>query len=326
MQLYHTLLVGAGQLGSRHLQALALSELNISITVVDPFEQSLSLAKKRFEQIDNSKNINAINFYTSLDQVEKNIDLCIIATNADCRLSILKNIVRTLKVKNILFEKVLFQSEGQLDEAEALLLKNNINAWVNCPRRMQPIYHKLKNLLINENYIELEVRGNTWGLACNAIHMIDLWAYLMNNTDYKLDTRSLLPQIFDSKRANFKELGGTLKGTSGDNKILLNCDMNDVPVSIFHSIKTPNFDIKIDEHKGKCEIIYINSQHSEIIDFNIIYQSNLTNAASEKILNCGISDLTSFSDSVSLHRPFLRAVLNFLNRHDNQNYTLCPIT
>ena len=33
-------LIGAGQLGSRHLQALALSEIPMNIEVVDPFVES----------------------------------------------------------------------------------------------------------------------------------------------------------------------------------------------------------------------------------------------------------------------------------------------
>ena len=250
MTLFHILLIGAGQLGSRHLQALALSKLNICISVVDPSETSLAIAKERLGQIENSKSINSINFYTSLSKVENKVDLCVIATSADCRLSILKELIGQLIVKNILFEKVLFQSETQLDEAQELLIKYNINAWVNCPRRMQPIYHKLKALLKNEEYIELEVNGNNWGLACNAIHMIDIWAYMRNNTDYELDTRELLPQLLNSKRENFKEIGGKLKGHFGRNKIILNCEFNDKNIMAVHSIKTPNYIIEIEESRA----------------------------------------------------------------------------
>ena len=57
---------------------------------------------------------------------------------------------------------------------------------------------------------------------------------------------------------------------------------------------------------------------SEIIDFNMIFQSNLTNVAAETIINHGFSDLTIFSESVSLHRPFLKSILEFINDHSDQ--------
>jgi hypothetical protein len=326
MTVFHILLIGAGQLGSRHLQAIALSNLNISISVVDPSEASLIAGKTRFEQIEDSKNINSINFYTSMSKVENEVDLCVLATNADCRLSVLKELLGHLTVKNILFEKVLFQSEEQLDEAQELLAEHNINAWVNCPRRMQPIYKKLKELLKNEDYIKFKVHGDNWGLACNAIHMIDIWAYLMNNTDYELNTQKLLPQLFDSKRKNFKELCGELTGSLGKNEITLKCDINNEGVTVFQSIKTPNYIIKIDETLGFCKIKHLETKQSEIIDFNMIFQSNLTNVAAETIINHGFSDLTIFSESVSLHRPFLKSILEFINDHSDQKYTLCPIT
>ena len=43
------LVIGAGQLGSRHLQALKLVQNDLSISVVDPFQASLDVAKERFE-------------------------------------------------------------------------------------------------------------------------------------------------------------------------------------------------------------------------------------------------------------------------------------
>ena len=39
-------LIGAGQLGSRHLQGLAKSDLCLSIEVVEPFEGSKNIAKQ----------------------------------------------------------------------------------------------------------------------------------------------------------------------------------------------------------------------------------------------------------------------------------------
>lgn len=322
----HIMVIGAGQLGSRHLQALAISKLNLEVTVIDPSEDSLRIAKERYEQIEKSEGTKSIQYHQSISSVEKIVDLCVLATNADCRLAVLKELVAQVSVKNIVFEKVLFQSCAQMAEAQNILLKHNINAWVNCPRRMQMIYRKLKDLLKNEAYIELTVSGSNWGLACNAIHMIDLWAYLTNQSSYKIDTESLLPTLFDSKRKNFMELGGTLKGAAGMNKISMSCDINDGNATILHSIKTPRYSVKIDEAAGKCEIKDLEKQEQSTIDFKILFQSQLTHIVTEDIITKGCCDLTTFSESAELHRPFLMAVLEFMNKHGQTKYNVCPIT
>ena len=59
-------LIGAGQLGSRHLQGLAKSDLEISIEVVEPFEVSRNTAKQRFEEIPTNEKIVNIDFFTQL--------------------------------------------------------------------------------------------------------------------------------------------------------------------------------------------------------------------------------------------------------------------
>jgi predicted dehydrogenase len=44
-------IIGAGQLGSRHLQALRLIDEPIRIQVVDPSHESLKVAEERFNQV-----------------------------------------------------------------------------------------------------------------------------------------------------------------------------------------------------------------------------------------------------------------------------------
>ena len=45
------LIAGAGQLGSRYLQGLANCQNNLNIFVLDISEQSLQIAKQRWEQV-----------------------------------------------------------------------------------------------------------------------------------------------------------------------------------------------------------------------------------------------------------------------------------
>ena len=46
------LIIGAGQLGSRHLQGLLKSEIEQVIYVLDPSENSLTVSKQRAQEVE----------------------------------------------------------------------------------------------------------------------------------------------------------------------------------------------------------------------------------------------------------------------------------
>ena len=145
-------LVGAGQLGSRHLQALANVTFPCNFSVIDPHENSLKVAKERYHEVNNQK--HQIQFLSNLSEVkDNNIDLAIVATNANVRYEIVSNLVHNFNLKNIILEKVVFQSIPQFEKAMDLFKKNKIKAWVNCPRRMFPFYQKLHEMLKGQENI-----------------------------------------------------------------------------------------------------------------------------------------------------------------------------
>lgn len=65
---YNIVLIGAGQLGSRHLQGLKKIYTAVNIDVVDPNIDSISIAKERYEQVDNNPFIKEIRFLSSIYQ------------------------------------------------------------------------------------------------------------------------------------------------------------------------------------------------------------------------------------------------------------------
>ena len=91
---------------------------------------------------------------------------------------LLKNCLKKNKVKYIIFEKVLFQKVEEYHSVDMLLNRYKTRGWVNCHRRIYPTYQNLKELLFGEELVDMEVVGNGWGLACNSVHFIDLYAYL----------------------------------------------------------------------------------------------------------------------------------------------------
>ena len=55
MTKYKIFIIGAGQIGSRHLQALRAVRIPLKISVIDPSTESLDLAKQRYEEMPKGK-------------------------------------------------------------------------------------------------------------------------------------------------------------------------------------------------------------------------------------------------------------------------------
>lgn len=321
------LLIGAGQLGSRHLQALVQVEAgDVAITVVDPSPAALALARERQAQVMASPHVREIRYCGSLDELEAgSVDFCVIATSANCRLAVLRELLGRIPVRYLLLEKVLFQSPAQLEEASALLAACATRTWVNCPRRMFPGYQRLRELLAGEPGVSLRVEGNNWGLACNAIHFIDLWAFLGGGSDYVLDTTGL-GNVIPSKREGYREVTGHLAGHNGDSRFDLAVSVDEAPPALRIRIESSHYLIDVDEAAGQARIVHKVDGRVEHMAFPVLYQSQLTNLVAQSLFAGSDPALTPFAESAALHRPFLDAMLAFFHHHEDVALSCCPIT
>ena len=117
------LLIGAGQLGSRHLQGLAKIKIDANIFIVDPSSDSMNNAKIRLNEISDRNTRNGYYFYPTITEVPKDIDLAIIATNSDVRKKVLVDLFKNKNVKSIILEKFLFQNELDFFDIEKILIE-----------------------------------------------------------------------------------------------------------------------------------------------------------------------------------------------------------
>ena len=76
----HCTIIGAGQIGSRHLQALCHFEEPLRVDLVDPSDESLQTALDRYQEVVSSgkKNIE-LYCHHSLDTLPDTLDIVIIA-------------------------------------------------------------------------------------------------------------------------------------------------------------------------------------------------------------------------------------------------------
>ena len=315
------LLVGAGQLGSRYLQGLSAINEPLKISVVDPSENSLNLARDRFCQLD-SKSAHEVSYSTSLHNVSKgqDIDLALLVTPAHCRSLLVKEIARSYKVNAWILEKVLAQNCTQLDDIQKYL-SGNRNVWVNTPRRLMDWHKRIYSRISAAASFPLHVHvsGASWGLACNAIHFIDLVSWWTNASVSSVETLELENWI-ESKRVGFFDVLGSLTvGYSDGSTLKLSSETGNKKLKI--TIKTREEKWLIDESAGQFTAPGLYQEHGKII-----LQSLLTPQIVRSILKNGNCELPTLSESIDQHRPFLSALLKHWNSIHRCNDLVLPIT
>lgn len=319
-------IIGAGQIGSRHLQSLAKTDIEISIEIVEPNNNAAETAKKRYEEIDKNEKITNISFCGSIDKLSTELDLVIVATNSNIRYEITKQLLKTKTVKNLVLEKVLFQEIKHYYDIEKLLNETKTKCWINHPRRMFPFYQNLKKELIGAKQISFSIHGGNWGLACNGLHFLDIFTYLSNKNSITINTDYLFKKIFTSKRENYIEFNGKLVGTIGNHFFTLFSDENTTPTLM--TISSDKLVAFIDETNGFAKIsTKANEWKWEIIQNKIIYyQSELTHLLVKELFSKDNCILPSYHEAMKLHILFIQSLLDYMESIEGKKRKNCPIT
>lgn len=316
-------IIGAGNIGSRHLQGLKKVKFPLLIEVVDPSTESLKIASQRYQQIDSTTN-HKISFLQDISNLSKKIDLAIVATNSDVRRLVIEKLLQRSSVKYLLLEKTLFQKKEDYPYVENLLLKNNVKTWVNFSMRTIPFYHDLKGKL--NTPLQMVVSGSQYGLVTNTIHFVDYIAYLTNSYNFKVSTDGLDQKVIVSKRSGFSELNGTLSirfkdGSTGS----FTCYPDgDAPYII--EVFSKNYRCISRENDRKAEISSSPTWEWQVLDSHIPYQSDMTNTVVEEILMKGTSPLTPYTHALHLHLQLFESLLKFLNASSKRKLNLYPFT
>jgi predicted dehydrogenase len=315
--------IGAGQLGSRHLQALKGVKHPLDIQVVDPSEASLQVAKERYEAVP-SKQVHQISFSTIFDRDDAT-DAAIVATNSDVRRTALESLFGASETKFLVIEKILFNQRTDYAEIVRKLIETGAKAWVNCPMRVMPVYEKIRaNIAMAPIYYR--VTGSQFGLVTNAIHYIDHLAHLCGCTEFELDTSGLDHNPIPSKRPGFFELNGTLVAHFADGS---RCEITCYPtgtapvvVEIFNEMN--RYLVRESEEK-----LWHSSESSKWAWLEqpapIPYQSQITTEVIESLLTNGDCGLTPYSTSVRIHLQLLDPLLEFV-RSQSPETNMYPFT
>ena len=320
------LIIGAGQLGSRHLQGLLKLTNEQVIYVLDPSKDSLEIAEKRTYEIEHSHYVNYVSDWTKLP---KEFNLVIVATGANVREKVVTQLLHEFKVDNLVLEKILFQDLESYHQIAALLEKTKTQTWVNHPRRMFPHYQIIKKQLFNSKQeIIFQVVGGNWGLACNSLHFIDLCSFLTGASVNEIDFDWVDKRIHESKRKNNIEFTGSVKGTMNDNScfIITSFDKEVSDISINISSGSQRWSIQ----EGRAQKISYQSKENNfnevITNFTTVFQSTLTTTIANDIFESGKCNLPSYEDACASHLPFIEASLQKYIEITGIETNTCPIT
>jgi hypothetical protein len=319
-------IIGAGNLGSRHLQAVAQMTEAVKIYVVDVSQSSLDMAQLAYGKVPHDM-IFEIKFIRNICQIHENIDVGIIATSSMQRKQAIKDLLNHIPVKYLILEKFLFPAIEDYDEITDFLAKKSCRTWVNCVRRMQPAYQAIKNSFQGESNIICSITGGNWGLGCNGIHMIDMLAFLLDDRDFLFDTKYLDRGYIDSKRQGYIEFTGTLTGNSKKcSFISLSSEKNSShpPVIL---IQNKNVHCMIEESLGQAFISKREGNWAHVnMEFPILFQSQLTGVLVVDIMKNGTCRLPSYEESAVLHKSLLSVFLEHYNTNKDEWSSVCPIT
>ena len=320
-------IIGAGQIGSRHLQALSQLNRLTNIQIVDPNYKSLERARERFLEIQKNENVQKVEYLKNIVDLSNNLELVIIATTSDVRRKVIEKLLLQKKVHYLILEKVLFQRIEDFAIVNNLLEQNNVKAWVNCPFRTIYFYKQLRAKFKNAKRVDYRVSSSNLGIGCNSIHYLDLFTFLTGQIIFTLFSDQLDSKIIMSKRPGFLEFTGTLYGISsrGSNIAVTSYLKGNAPLIISISSELVNCLIREDE--GKAWISEkANNWMWEEVSFTIPYQSQITNLVVQEILDTGKCDLTNYEESWNIHIPLLKSLIFHLQKQKMEDINSCPIT
>ena len=311
------LLIGGGQLGSRHLQALKKVEKeDFRIFVMDPSPNSLEVCSARFEEVSSEAN-HQLHLVSTLEEVTvSDLFLCVVATNSACRFEMTLKAAKMFKINSLLLEKILFNHKDQYLHFIEAIGDLRKSTWVNCCMRMQDLYKEMRGCLdaSSNGPLLYDVSGSQFGLVTNAIHYVDHACYLIGNSEFEVDT-SRLGSVIESKRKGFYEINGTLSILFSNGSVVnISClEEGSLPVEIGIKNKTAKYIVRENE-----DLFWHSSEESKWRwsedKLGLKFQSNLTNIVVENILDGEAPTLPSIEESCKVHLNLLPALGMYASR------------
>lgn len=321
-------IVGCGEIGSRHLQALAQLEESASIFLIDLSPDAVVMAKNRFEDVlqNNTKGLISVS-ECQFHEIGPEIDVAIIASGSRPRATLTQELLKYTLPKYIIFEKFLFAVESEYDEISELLASKNIKAWANQWMSSTYAFRRMASWLARESPVSIEISGDEWGLACNAVHFIELFDYLNDRGALTLTSCTLNDGMLPGKRAGYFEVTGEITIRSDNMAILEMVSRHAESDGLINIIlKNGRKSIRATLVRGGVSCYYIDSAGSVHEDYIVPMQSTVTGKIIQHLMLSGECDLPEFNRSAYQHKLIVGCLDSHFREKCGWADVGCPIT
>jgi predicted dehydrogenase len=317
-------IIGCGQIGSRHLQGLKTISGGANVYLVDVSSQSIDVALRRFYETNMGDKFTLQ--VRLINQIDCDIDCAIISTDSSARSFVTEQLLQHTKVKNIMFEKFLFQTKSEYTFISKLLKDNQVTAWVNQWMSSLPAFKEMFTWFKGDLEL-IDISGVQWGLAGNAVHFIDYFHYISNREELKLISTNLDADIIQSKRSGYLELTGSLMLENKEGLKLSLDSQNGVSDGIINICMHGNnkkLNAKLTSGLLKCSYFDKFSDRTEA-EYIIPLQSAMTGNVIDDICLYNDCSLPTYDESVFHHMLVFDSYNEVFQGNDN-NQIFCPIT
>ena len=307
--------VGVGNIGRRHIQSsLSLSD-NYNFFIVDNCSDSI---KKSKILTGNKKNYF---FYDTLP-LRQNIDLLFLATTAAHRFEIFKNVLSNHNVKNIIFEKVVFQKPSHYAECLKILQDQKVNCWINNWPRYAPYYRDVKENIKDKTPIAINVSGSYWGLACNASHFMELMAFLSDGGSFD-KIKCNFSQSYKSKRKPFVDFYGEISAKTNLGHTINLIDRGTGSESLVVEITQKDNRFMITNEKDNV-LVKSNISGFREKRYDFVFQSKTSGGHIDAILKNKNPELPTYRESYEWHANLISCINSEMGL--DPRLGICPIT
>lgn len=313
------IIIGIGGIGSRHFEALLKCNPTFDIEVRD-FKESLGLVTRKFANEIEAFGSSRIHLSDASAPFKfRDYALAIIATGANNRPSVLRELVTNRRINNLILEKPIANSIADLN-AIAELTRDILDVRMNTPRENMGFYKDIKSTFFKDTdklaEFRIVIEGHKWGLLSNCLHFIRLTEFLTGQR-LEINSEVVKDKIYESKRVGYYDIHGLLTFT----------DKRGNSLTLIDSVEEKGFTIKlilgkmtliIDEKNGLAK----NEQGQNVFG-SIDYQSSLTNQYFSPDTEKIIASLPLVSEYLEISAEILRTIdkIDFPQENGNFKFT-----
>ncbi len=273
-------IIGIGNIGRRHLQAVCNDSVCKEVFGYDIRPQAIEDTKKFIE--DHGINHTPIRLISSGEEFFGNIDhhtIVIIASTANGRVAHFEGVL-SFKPKAVIVEKPLCQAEMEYKKILALSKKYKVPVYVDFHRHMYDEYQQIAAYL-KKSRLRF-IHTTTWGgMACNGIHVLELITWLAGAREYKILDYTK-PRIYNTKRKGFKDFEGSVVFSINKN-IICSVSATDKESLETYDIAASDRQYFINESVSRINIVDKKGKQEEEA-MNVLFLSQITGKVVKDII------------------------------------------